>query len=83
MLRTETLLFGGKNKESGSTADKISSAYRQWLDKLTHAVRLCSAPGTSYIKVTSDSLVGLFSCVFVRSDQKDQLRDIDITTVKR
>lgn len=64
-------------------ADKVSLAYRQWQDKLQTAVRMASAPDTSYIKVHSESLVGLFTCVFVKSAQRESLREIDITTVKR
>lgn len=79
----ETLLFGGKNKEMNSTADKISSAYRHWLDKLTQAVRHATPHDCTYVKIHSESLVGLFTCVFVRSEEKDNLRGINITTVKR
>lgn len=64
-------------------SDKVSSAYRQWLDKLTTAVRMACGPEDQYVKVHSESLVGLFTCVFVKRDQKDALRDVDITTVKR
>lgn len=85
-LTAETLLFGGKGgkgKEAGAVADKVSSAYRQWLDKLTTAVRMATLSDCQYVKVHSESLVGLFTCVFVKKDHKDSLRDVDITTVKR
>ena len=83
MLTTETLLFGGKGKEAGAIADKVSSAYRNWLDKLSSAVRLATPSDCTYVKVHSESLVGLFTCVFVRAEEKDTLRDVDICTVKR
>ncbi|WWD18987.1 hypothetical protein CI109_103444 [Kwoniella shandongensis] len=82
-LSAKTLLFGGKNKDSASTADKISPAYRQWSDKLQQAVRMAASPDFPYVKIHSESLVGLFTCIFVKSNQKDSLRDLDITTVKR
>ena len=82
-LIAETLLFGGKTKEAGATADKVSSAYRNWLEKLTYAVRMSTPKDCNYVKVHSESLVGLFTCVFVRTDQKDTLRGVDICTVKR
>ncbi|WVQ99909.1 hypothetical protein IAU59_007052 [Kwoniella sp. CBS 9459] len=82
-ITAKTLLFGGKNKDSSSTHDKVSQAYRQWLDKLTSAVRQASPPDRPYAKIHSESLVGLFTCIFVKSSEKDSLRDLDITTVKR
>jgi hypothetical protein len=82
LMKLETLLFGGKSKESNATADKISHAYRQWLDKLQMAVH-SAYPGTQYVKVHSESLVGLFTCVFVKTDERDILRDVEVCTVKR
>ncbi|KAK8854864.1 hypothetical protein IAR55_003603 [Kwoniella newhampshirensis] len=82
-LSAKTLLFGGKHKEAGSSSDKISPAYRQWLEKLQTAVRMAAPSDCPYVKIHSESLVGLFTCIFVKSSQKDSLRDLDITTVKR
>jgi len=76
-------LFGGKNKESGTTADKVSLAYRQWLDKMQYEVKMAMPADTPYVKIHSDSLVGLLTCVLVKASQKDALRDLDICTVKR
>ena len=67
----------------GAMADKVSSAYRQWLDKLTYAVRISTPAECSYVKIHSESLVGLFTCVFVKSEHKETLRSVDICTVKR
>lgn len=39
--------------------------------------------GASYSKVQSEQLVGLFSCMFVKSSERNSLRDVNITTVKR
>jgi hypothetical protein len=82
LMCAETLLFGGKGKDSNVNADKISHAYRQWLDKLQSAVH-AAYPDTQYVKVHSESLVGLFTCVFVKADERDILRDVEVTTVKR
>ncbi|ORY35446.1 Endonuclease/exonuclease/phosphatase [Naematelia encephala] len=81
-LTAKTLLFGGKNRD-GATDDKVSIAYRQWLDKLTTAVRQAAGPDCPYVKIHSESLVGLFTSIFVKSSEKDWLRDMDICTVKR
>lgn len=81
---TETLLFGHKGREGGgATSDRVSERYRAWADKLTQAVRMATPPTTAYVKVHSEQLVGLFMCVFVKQSERDALRDVNITTVKR
>ena len=37
----------------------------------------------TYAVVCTESLVGLFTCVFVKMEERAALRDIAITTVKR
>lgn len=80
----ETFLFGSKGKDSGgATKDTVSGAYRAWADKLQSAVGQISTAESQYVKVHSEQLVGLFSCMFVKSSLKNSLRDVNITTVKR
>jgi hypothetical protein len=57
-------------------------AYRHWVDKLTQALR-SAVPGNTYQKVHSDNLVGLMTCIFVKSSERENLRGLDITSVKR
>ncbi|WRT68300.1 uncharacterized protein IL334_005276 [Kwoniella shivajii] len=82
-ITAKTILFGGKNKDSSSSSDKVSHAYRLWIDKLTQSVRMATPADTTYVKVHSENLVGLFTCIFVKSTEKDSLSSLDITTVKR
>lgn len=77
---TETLLFGSK-KETGS-GDKVTMAYRHWIDKLTQAIRF-ALPDSQYVKIHSENLVGLMTGIFVKASERDNLRGLDITTVKR
>ncbi|EIW67338.1 hypothetical protein TREMEDRAFT_45320 [Tremella mesenterica DSM 1558] len=81
-LTAKTILFGGKKDPTGG-GERITLAYRQWLDKLQLAVKMSASPDVSYVKVHSENLVGLFTCVFVKSSNKDALRALDICTVKR
>ncbi|EAL20507.1 hypothetical protein CNBE4270 [Cryptococcus deneoformans B-3501A] len=79
----KTLLFGNKSKDGGAAADRVSHAYRHWLEKLQSAVKMASPSNCPYVKIHSESLVGLFTCIFVKQSEKNFLRDLDITTVKR
>lgn len=80
-LTAKTLLFGSKGKDGGG--DRVSGAYRAWADKLSQAVRAYAPDGVAYSKVQSEQLVGLFTCMFVKSSERESLRDVSITTVKR
>lgn len=57
-------------------------AYRHWTDKLTQAIRF-ALPESHYVKIHSENLVGLMTCIFVKASEKENLRGLDITTVKR
>ncbi|KAL1413382.1 hypothetical protein Q8F55_001144 [Vanrija albida] len=83
-LTAKTFLFGSKGKDTGgATKEGVSGAYRAWADKLQSAVGQISTPDSPYVKVHSEQLVGLFSCIFVKASLKNSLRDVNITTVKR
>ena len=79
-LVSETLLFG--NKKDAGSGDKVTMAYRHWIDKLTQAIRF-ALPDSQYVKIHSENLVGLMTCIFVKTSEKENLRGLDITTVKR
>lgn len=57
-------------------------AYRHWIDKLSQALRI-GLPDSQYVKIHSENLVGLMTCIFVKTTEKESLRGLDITTVKR
>ncbi|KAG6873599.1 hypothetical protein C0995_013972 [Termitomyces sp. Mi166 len=69
---------------SNSAADRVSSAYRRWGDRLAGALRE-AFPGTKYSVVCTHSLVGLFSVVFVRDGERERgaIREVGVAHVKR
>ncbi|KAF9261315.1 DNase I-like protein [Marasmius fiardii PR-910] len=71
----ETVLLG--------LSDKVTGAYKRWYDALVLAVRLAMPPDCPYSVVHTESLVGLFSCIFVKHSERGALKDLAITTVKR
>ncbi|KAG8903825.1 hypothetical protein FRB99_002676, partial [Tulasnella sp. 403] len=76
-LTAKTVLLGSAN------AHKVSRAYRLWYDRLVYAVRVAMPPDAPYSVIHTENLVGLFSCIFVRNSERESLRDVAITTVKR
>ncbi|GAA6023044.1 hypothetical protein JCM11491_000373 [Sporobolomyces phaffii] len=80
-LTAKSMLLS-KKKTTDKLSDGISSAYRQWHDKLVQAVRLAMPPEEPYTVVHVGDMVGLFSCIFVKTREADRLRDISLITVK-
>ncbi|GAA5910302.1 uncharacterized protein JCM6883_001147 [Sporobolomyces salmoneus] len=80
-LTAKSMLLS-KKKTTDKLSNGVSSAYRQWHDKLVQAVRLAMPPEEPYTVVHVGDMVGLFSCIFVKTKEADRLRDISLITVK-
>ncbi|KAF4602682.1 hypothetical protein EYR40_005898 [Pleurotus pulmonarius] len=83
-MTAKNVLLGGKKKpEDGGLSDRVTGAYKRWHDALVLAVRTAMPPDVPYVVVLTESLVGLFSCVFVKHSQRALLKDMSITSLKR
>lgn len=80
-LTAKSLLLGGK-KKANDLGDRVSRQYRAWYDKLIQIVRYAMPPTCGYLLVQSESLVGLFTCVFVKQTEFKNVRELAISTVK-
>ncbi|OAV93133.1 hypothetical protein PTTG_02032, partial [Puccinia triticina 1-1 BBBD Race 1] len=83
-LTAKTVLLGGRKKAAGTEklSDSVSQVYRKWHDKLVATVRTFMPPDDPYVVIHTENLVGLFTCVFVKSSERAKMRDIAVTTVK-
>ncbi|KAJ7124539.1 Endonuclease/exonuclease/phosphatase [Mycena epipterygia] len=88
----KNVLLGRKDKLDASVAqitglsglsDKVTTAYRKWYEYLLLAVRLAMPPHTPYTVIHTESLVGLFTCVFVKNSERMSVKDNVITSLKR
>jgi hypothetical protein len=73
----------GKKKDDGGLSEKVTGAYKRWHDRLLLAVRLAMPPDAPYSVVHTESLVGMFSCIFVKNTERLALQDVAVTTIKR
>ncbi|KAF9027252.1 DNase I-like protein [Hymenopellis radicata] len=64
-------------------SEKVTGAYRRWFDRLLLAVRLAMPPDCPYTCIHTESLVGLFTCIFIKNTERVTLRDMAISTIKR
>ncbi|TFK35097.1 Endonuclease/exonuclease/phosphatase [Crucibulum laeve] len=82
-MTAKNVLLGSKRKEDMGLSDKVTGAYKRWYDRLVTAVRIGMPPDVLYSVVHTESLVGLFSCIFVKNTERASLDDVAVTTVKR
>jgi len=83
-MAAKNVLLGSKKKmEDGGLSDKVTGAYKRWYERLGQAVRQAMPSDVPYSVIHSESLVGLFSCVFVKHTERASLKDANITTIKR
>ena len=78
-------ILKGKNKSKASPAiqEHMSHQYRVWQEKLVSALRVATSPdGEQYVLLHSATLVGLFTCIFVRQSEKLNVRKLSATEVK-
>lgn len=83
MVAKNVILGRKKLPEDGGLSDKVTGAYKRWYERLVHAVRMAMPPDVPYSVVHTESLVGLFSCIFVKNTERISLKDVAIATIKR
>ncbi|TKY89630.1 hypothetical protein EX895_001415 [Sporisorium graminicola] len=81
-LTAKSLLLGGGKKKANDLGDRVSRQYRAWYDKLIQIVRYAMPATCGYLLVQSESLVGLFTCVFVKQTEFKNVRELAISTAK-
>ncbi|QSZ34483.1 hypothetical protein DSL72_006077 [Monilinia vaccinii-corymbosi] len=79
---TAKSFFKSKKKDKDSDHEHMSHQYRNWRDFLTRCIDDC-VPGEIYHLLHTANLVGLFTCVFVRSPLLPRIKNINAAEVKR
>ncbi|KAG6132984.1 hypothetical protein E4U12_002970 [Claviceps purpurea] len=79
---TAKRLFKSKKKE-GADQERMSHQYRDWRDFLLKSLDDYMPSNDLYHLLHSSPLVGLFTCVFVKSSLRDRVRNLNAAEVKR
>ncbi|WFC93797.1 hypothetical protein MBRA1_000420 [Malassezia brasiliensis] len=74
-LTAKRLLLGNRRRERKDFDNNISSQHKAWHDQLVNFVRLVLPPEAPYSVLLSESMVGLFSMVFVKTNLREHTRD--------
>ncbi|ERS95633.1 PI phosphatase group protein [Sporothrix schenckii 1099-18] len=69
-------------KKEGSDQERMSHQYRDWRDFLVRCLD-DFMNGELYQLLQTAHMVGLFTCIFVKADLRDRIRNVAIAEVKR
>ena len=75
--------FFKSKKKDPSEQEHMSHQYRDWRDFLTRSLDDWMPRDELYHLLHTASLVGLFTCIFVKSSLRDRIRNISAAEVKR
>ena len=78
----ESLLKGSKKKDNVEK-EHMSRQYRVWKDYLASCINNFMPLDQSYVLLHTASLVGLFTCVFIKQEERQTIRNLGATEVKR
>ena len=78
---TAKSFFKKKKQKENSEHEHMSHQYRAWKD---HLIRVLDdhAPKENYVLLHTANLVGLFTCVFVKSSERNNIRDVSAAEIK-
>lgn len=80
---TAKTLFKANRKKDPSEQEHMSRQYRAWRDYLVRCIEDGMPSNEPYHLLHTASMVGLFSCVFIKASQRHQIRDINAAEIKR
>ncbi|KAK1039938.1 hypothetical protein LTR33_015886, partial [Friedmanniomyces endolithicus] len=79
---TAKSFFKSKKKESGEQ-EHMSHQYRAWRDYLTRCIEENMPTNQSYVLLHTASMVGLFTCIFVKTSERSRIKHVHTAEVKR
>ena len=80
---TAKSIFKASKKKDSAEHEHVGRQYRAWRDYLTKCVADCMPVEASYTLVNTSNLVGLFSCIFVKTSLRSRIRAVDTAELKR
>ncbi len=75
--------FFKSKKKDANEQEHMGHQYRNWRDHLTRCLDEFSPSSQSYTLLHTASLVGLFTCIFVKSALRDRIQHVHASEVKR
>lgn len=79
---TAKTFFKGKKRDADEQ-EHVGHRYRAWRDHLTRCLNDFMPSSQSYVLLSTLSLVGLFTCVFVKTSLRNRIKHVQGAEVKR
>ncbi|KAF2646551.1 DNase I-like protein [Massarina eburnea CBS 473.64] len=78
---TAKSFFKKKKSKEASAHEHMSHQYRAWRD---HLIRVLDehCPRTNYTLLHTSNLVGLFTCIFIKTSERNKVRDVAGAEIK-
>lgn len=80
---TAKSFFKSSKKKDSSDVDRMSHQYRDWKDYLIRCLDDHLPSSDLYHLIHTASMVGLFTCIFVKSSLRDRIHNMSAAEVKR
>lgn len=81
-VTAKSILGFGKKKDTVKTEQYQSRVYREWRDYLSKVISRSTSAHYAYSELQTSSLIGLFQCVFIRQEERPNIRNLQATSVK-
>lgn len=81
-VATKGILGFAKKKDVPKPEQYQGGIYREWRDYLVKYVNRSVNPRYHYTEVQTSHLIGLFQCIFIRQEERSNLRHLGTTNVK-
>jgi hypothetical protein len=80
---TAKAFFKSKKKDANNEHEHMSHQYRAWRDHLTRCLEDFMPTDEPYTLLHTASLVGLFTCVFVKTSERQRIKHVHTAEIKR
>ncbi|CAJ2508121.1 Uu.00g093070.m01.CDS01 [Anthostomella pinea] len=80
---TAKRLFKSKKKDHATDQERMGHQYRDWRDFLVRCLDDYMPADHLYHLLHTGTLVGLFTCIFVKSTLRDRVRNLNTADIKR
>ncbi|KAK3679811.1 hypothetical protein LTR78_000187 [Recurvomyces mirabilis] len=81
--KTTAKSFFKSKKKDGGDQEHMSHQYRAWRDHLTRCLEEHIPANVGYALLHTASMVGLFTCIFVKSTVRSRIKHVHTAEVKR
>ncbi|ETI24290.1 hypothetical protein G647_03659 [Cladophialophora carrionii CBS 160.54] len=81
-VTAKSIFSFGKKKDTVKTEQHQTRVYREWRDYLSKVISRSTSAHHAYSELHTSSLIGLFQCVFIRQEERVNVRNLQAASVK-